>query len=216
MSDGLLPASRFGLTKRRIRQSLDALASEHDDIAIALETVGYPQSRQNPAHFNTFVRIVIGQQVSTAAAASIARKLDVALDGDVSPLSIARASEATLRGAGISRQKFAYLQALSDCVLSGTLDIDALEHLDDDCVVDQITQVKGFGVWSAHMYLMFSLGRADIWPVGDLAVRAGFGRILRLTERPEPREVALLGKPFAPHRSALALLCWKFYSEAPL
>jgi len=216
MSSGLISSRQFGLTQRRIGQSLDELASQHGEIRQAIEQVGYPESRQNPANFNTLVRIVIGQQVSTAAAASIARQLDAALDGDVSALSIAGASEATLRSAGISRQKFAYLQALSDCVLSGRLDIDALEHLDDDCVVDQITQVKGFGVWSAHMYLMFSLGRPDIWPVGDLAVRAGFGRIMKLAERPEPRTVALLGETFAPHRSALALLCWRFYSQVPL
>jgi len=79
-----------------------------------------------------------------------------------------------------------------------------------------ITAVRGFGRWSAHMYMMFSLGRPDIWPSGDLAVRVGFGRMMGWKERPDEKKVIDEGDAFSPYRSALALLCWQFYSEAPL
>ena len=85
-----------------------------------------------------------------------------------------------------------------------------------DEAIRAITQIKGFGDWSAHMYLMFSLGRPNIWPVGDLAVREGFKRIHGLEERPTNRQLAELGVPYQPHRSALAMLCWRFCTAEPL
>jgi DNA-3-methyladenine glycosylase II len=101
-------------------------------------------------------------------------------------------------------------------VRTGVLPIATLPQLTDDEVEAAITAVRGFGRWSAHMYLMFSLGRPDIWPSGDLAVRVGFGRIMGWKDRPDEKKVLAAGDAFSPHRSALALLCWHFYSEAPL
>ena len=86
----------------------------------------------------------------------------------------------------------------------------------DEEVEAAISAVRGFGRWSAHMYMMFSLGRPDIWPSGDLAVRVGFGRIMGWKDRPDEKKVIDEGSAFSPYRSALALLCWQFYSEAPL
>ena len=104
--------------------------------------------------------------------------------------------------------------------LLGMLVTDVLRgdevELTDDEVEAAITAVRGFGRWSAHMYMMFSLGRPDIWPSGDLAVRVGFGRMMGWKERPDEKKVIDEGDAFSPYRSALALLCWQFYSEAPL
>jgi DNA-3-methyladenine glycosylase II len=101
-------------------------------------------------------------------------------------------------------------------VISDALPIETLPQLTDDEVEAAITAVRGFGRWSAHMYMMFALGRPDIWPSGDLAVRVGFGRIMGCKDRPDEKKVINEGSAFSPYRSALALLCWKFYSEAPL
>ncbi len=209
-------AKRFMLTDRRIRTGLDELASNCDRVAVALETVGYPAERRRAAGFGTLARIVIGQQVSVAAATSIANKLEAALGGDIQATALEAASDDALRGAGLSRQKVSYLRELSRAAASGLLDVEGLAELSDDEAVSAITQVKGFGVWSAHMYLMFSLGRTDVWPSGDLAVRVGFARMLGWDDRPSEREVINAGADYAPHRSALALLCWRYYSEAPL
>jgi DNA-3-methyladenine glycosylase II len=116
----------------------------------------------------------------------------------------------------LSHQKIGYLQSLAETVRTGNLLLDALPQRSDQEVEAAITAVRGFGRWSAHMYMMFALGRPDVWPSGDLAVRVGFGRIMGWPERPSEQQVIVEGAAFSPYRSALALLCWHFYSEAPL
>ena len=81
-------------------------------------------------------------------------------------------------------------------------------------MIEKMVAIRGFGYWSAHMYLIFALGRPDVWPAGDLAVRTGFGAIMGFSSRPEENQVAAAGKIFSPYRSVLALLCWRFYGEA--
>lgn len=204
------------MTQRRIERDLDALAAQCSAVAQALERVGYPRERRRDAGFGTLARIVIGQQVSVAAAASIARRVEEALGGTMTAQAIETAADELLRAAGLSRQKVGYLRALAHAVTAGTLDVEALPKLSDPEAVTAITAVKGFGVWSAHMYLMFSLGRPDIWPSGDLAVRLGFARMQGWSHRPGEREVQQAGADYSPHRSALALLCWHYYAEVPL
>ena len=206
----------FALTDGDIKQALNALARCHPPIATALNQVGYPASRQREHSFESLARIVIGQQLSTKAAATIAGRVDVVCGGMVTPKSILATPPETLRAAGLSRQKIGYLQSLAETVHTGTLLLDALPQRSDQEVEAAITAVRGFGRWSAHMYMMFALGRPDVWPSGDLAVRVGFGRIMGWPERPSEQQVIVEGAAFSPYRSALALLCWHFYSEAPL
>lgn len=207
---------RFQLTRRRIEKDLDALAGRSPSIASAIAQIGYPEERRRPHGYEALARIIVGQQLSTKAAASITTRLLAVVGGALDPVAVASTDDPALRAAGLSGQKVGYLRALTSAVQSGELPVDALPGLPDEEVVTRITAIKGFGEWSAHMYLMFSLGRPDIWPTGDLAVRAGFGRLMGMEDRPTPRETLLAAEPFTPHRSALALLCWKFYSEAPL
>lgn len=138
------------------------------------------------------------------------------MGGELLPETLLATAPDKLRAAGLSRQKIGYLQSLAEAVISDALPIETLPQLTDDEVEAAITAVRGFGRWSAHMYMMFALGRPDIWPSGDLAVRVGFGRIIGCKDRPDEKKVINEGSAFSPYRSALALLCWKFYSEAPL
>ena len=158
----------------------------------------------------------MGQQLSVKAAATIAQRVDDTVGGTLQPESLLATTPDKLRAAGLSRQKIGYLQSLAEAVISGDLPIETLPELTDEEVEAAITAVRGFGRWSAHMYMMFSLGRPDIWPSGDLAVRVGFGRMMGWKERPDEKKVIDEGDAFSPYRSALALLCWQFYSEAPL
>ena len=205
-----------GLNDEVIRASLDALARDHVRVQLALDRVGYPESRQRDQGFATLARIVVGQQVSVAAAASINRKLEALLNNKVTAEAVLAATEADLRSVGLSRQKTSYLQCLATAEATGQLQVDLLPDRADSEVLEAITAIKGFGEWSAQMYLMFSLGRTDVWPVGDLAVREGLRRILGLEQRPTPGECRRLGEPYAPHRSAFALLCWRFCDAEPL
>ena len=158
----------------------------------------------------------MGQQLSVKAAATIAQRVDDTVGGALQPESLLATAPDKLRAAGLSRQKIGYLQSLAQAVISGELPIETLPELTDEEVEAAITAVRGFGRWSAHMYMMFSLGRPDIWPSGDLAVRVGFGRMMGWKDRPDEKKVIDEGSIFSPYRSALALLCWQFYSEAPL
>ena len=158
----------------------------------------------------------MGQQLSVKAAATIAWRVDETVGGALQPESLLATAPDKLRAAGLSRQKIGYLQSLAGAVIAGDLPIETLPELTDEEVEAAITAVRGFGRWSAHMYMMFSLGRPDIWPSGDLAVRVGFGRMMGWQDRPDEKKVIDEGSVFSPYRSALALLCWQFYSEAPL
>ncbi len=206
----------YQLDTARIRESLDALAGRHERIARALVQVGYPEERRRDHSFETLARIVVGQQVSVAAATSINKKLINALEGQLTATAVLDASEALLRSAGLSRQKVSYIQSLATAEATGALVLKSLPELSDEEAVAVITNIKGFGEWSAHMYLMFSLGRPDIWPVGDLAVREGFKRIQGLDERPSAGKLKPMGEDFRPYRSALAMLCWRFCTAEPL
>ncbi|HCG96032.1 MAG TPA: DNA-3-methyladenine glycosylase 2 family protein [Halieaceae bacterium] len=206
----------YQLASADIAHALDALANDHERIARALAQVGYPEERRRDHSFATLARIIVGQQVSVAAAASISRKLVDALGGDLTAASVLNCPEEDLRSAGLSRQKVSYMQSLATAEASGQLSLTALPKLSDDDATAAITAIKGFGEWSAHMYLMFSLGRPDIWPVGDLAVREGFKRIRGLEDRPTAAQLKPLGEPYRPYRSALAMLCWRFCTAEPL
>lgn len=207
---------RFTLTDAHIRRALDALAADHAVVRQAIAQVGYPPSRRREHSFESLARIVVGQQLSTKAAATIAQRVDETVGGELLPETLLATAPDKLRAAGLSRQKIGYLQSLAEAVISDALPIETLPQLTDDEVEAAITAVRGFGRWSAHMYMMFALGRPDIWPSGDLAVRVGFGRIMGWKDRPDEKKVINEGSAFSPYRSALALLCWKFYSEAPL
>lgn len=208
--------ARKGEAARALKESLEALAKAHPVVETALAHYGPPEPRVRPGGFGTLARIVVGQQVSTHAARAIGDRLARALGGRLAAQPLLAASDEVLRGAGLSGQKVRYLRALAVAVESGELPLRRLPSMSDEAVVEAITGVLGFGVWSAHMYLLFSLGRQDVWPAGDLAVRGGFGRLLGWEARPTEAQVREASTPFAPHRSALALLCWRVYSAAPL
>ncbi len=205
----------FILTENEIKRRLDLVSTEDPHIAEAVALVGYPSERRGEQGFQTFMRVIVGQQLSVKAAATIRERVEALLDDPASPDSYDRVSDEELRAAGLSRQKIGYARSLVDTVRDGRLDVEALPHMSDEDAIAAITAVKGLGVWSAHMYLMFSLGRPDIWPVGDLAVRVGAGRIIGLDERPTEKEASLIGERWKPHRSAIALLSWHYYSNAP-
>lgn len=207
--------ANYRLTDAHIKEALNVAADSDARVATALNLIGLPTARKRAHGFDSLARIVVGQQVSTRAAEAITQRLVAALNGQLEPQELLSSDENTLRAAGLSRQKISYLRSLATAVIEGDLPLSELPKMPDDEVLERITAIRGFGAWSAHMYLMFSLGRTDIWPSGDLAVRVGFGRLLGLTERPTPKETERLAGPFSPYKSSLALFCWHYYSSLP-
>lgn len=206
----------FALNDTAIKEALDTIAENDHHVAAAVKLVGYPGERKRPHGFATLLRVIAGQQLSVKAAASIAARVDALMDNNPTPEALMTFDDDTLRTAGLSRQKIKYVRSLCDAVTNGPLDLMALPNMNDEDAMKAITSVKGLGRWSAEMYMMFSLGRTDMWPVGDLAVRVGIGRIIDLDERPSEKEMDPIGERWRPYRSSMALLAWHYYSNAPM
>ena len=167
--------------------------------------------RYTPPGYDAFVRIVIGQQVSTKAAQSIWERFEKEFK-TVTPAKVLRRHDDELRALGLSGQKVKYIRGLSEAVHDKSFDPHALEHLNDDEVYQAITALKGFGRWSAEMYLMFSLARPDIWAPADLGIQNGLKIYHRRAERPTAEEALKMGKKFVPHRTAASILLWHLAS----
>lgn len=165
--------------------------------------------------FAFLVRSVTYQQLAGKVAATIHGRLVVALGGTVNPTAVMESSGDTLRGVGLSRAKQASIRDLATKVADGTIPLDDLGSLTDEAVIERLVGVRGIGRWTAEMALLFHLRRADVWPVGDLGVRAGIARIFGLNERPTPRETELIGLGYRPWRSAAAWYCWRALESSP-
>jgi DNA-3-methyladenine glycosylase II len=177
-------------------------------------TIRLPVSAEAP--FFYLARAICYQQLAGKAAATIHGRFVEALKGDVSPEKVLRVRETTLRKAGLSRSKLAAIRDLATKIRSGEVEVHDLESQPDEEVVRRLTLVRGIGEWTAQMYLMFRLHRPDIWPVGDLGVRAGFSRVHGLEEYPTQKGLEPLGEPYRPWRSAAAWYCYRVLeTEAP-
>lgn len=207
----------FELTAGHLENALDEIARRDKHIAAALKVVGYPaERRMGKPSFEHFLRIIVGQQLSVKAAATIFGRFEAALEGDFQPKRVLKMNDEELRALGLSRQKIGYARGLSQAVLQGSLVPTALAELPDDAVMDQITRLKGFGRWSAEMFLLFSLGRPDVWPADDLAIQAGLHRIKNMRKRPDRKKADAVARPWRPYRGAAAIFVWHYYSNAPM
>jgi DNA-3-methyladenine glycosylase II len=157
--------------------------------------------------FEAFARTIVGQQISTKAADSVWARLKVVCD-PFTPQTIQRLPDEALRACGLSGQKVVYLRGLSQAVIDKAFDPGALDRLSDAEVIAAITALKGFGRWSAEMVLMFALVRPDVFSGGDLGLREGVRRVLKLKERPTEKESIVLAQRWAGHRTAASLLLW--------
>lgn len=187
-----------------------ALAAEDPAFRHLAAAVGPVTGDLRPSSFETLARAIVYQQISGHAARAIWERVVALFGGTLDdPAAVLRRRETTLRRAGLSGAKAAALRDLARHVSSGALDVPGLAGLPDEEVVRQVTQVRGFGPWSAQMHLLFSLGRPDVWPTGDLGVRKGLGLFLGRDVPPDERETEHLGARYAPWRSALAWYLWR-------
>lgn len=159
--------------------------------------------------FPSLARAIVYQQLAGKAAATIHGRFVEVLDGRVTPAAVRDASAEALRAAGLSASKLRAIRDLAERSLSGEVPLDDMDEAEDDEVVERLTSVWGIGTWTAHMFLLGRLRRPDVWPVGDLGVRKGWARIHGLEEAPAADELAPLGEPYRPWRSAVAWYCWR-------
>ena len=161
------------------------------------------------SHFEFIARSIIYQQLSGKAAATIHGRVQTLCGGALSTEPLTRLPDEALRGAGLSRQKLSYLRDLATHAANGTLDTVHLPELPDEEIIRQLVQVKGVGVWTAQMFLMFRLCRPDVLPVLDLGVRKGVQRAYRLRKMPDARRVAKIAASWAPYRTVGSWYMWR-------
>ncbi len=210
-----MPTRRLPFSVKRAEAYL---AAADPILAPLISEHGPFRPRPGDDPYANLVRTILFQQLAGAAARTIQRRW-FALYGDEErtpePAAILRTTDEQFRGAGVSRQKAGYLRDLAERLDAGSLDLTALPAQPDDEVIAALTSVRGIGEWSAHMFLMFELGRPDVLPVGDYGVRHGMQVAYHLDEVPSPARAREIGAPWAPYRSVGAWYMWQAVDTPP-
>jgi DNA-3-methyladenine glycosylase II len=190
-----------------------AILSAEPLFAGMLARAGPPRFRRRRNGFGTLLHIILEQQVSIDAAAAMHKRL-VGVCRPLAPHTFLKLDDATLRSCGFSRQKMGYARQFAGLVGSGTFDFDRLAAADDEAAFSELLTIRGIGRWSAEIYLLFALGRADVWPAADLGLQVSIGEELKLGSRPNELETRRLGEAWRPWRSVAACLFWQSYLHA--
>jgi DNA-3-methyladenine glycosylase II len=188
------------------------LAKRDPVLRAALKAHGLPDlSRAKPGktHFAELARMICYQQLAGRAAATIHGRFAALFDGPPTPQGVLARSMEELRSVGLSGSKAASITDLAEKVDAGLVELERMNKLSDEVVVRELVLVRGIGEWTAHMFLMFQLGRLDVWPIGDYGVRAGYSKMFGLPEMLTPKELQPEGDPFRPYRSIVAWWCWR-------
>jgi DNA-3-methyladenine glycosylase II len=174
--------------------------------------------RQRKDHLTALTGAIVSQQLSTKAAATIFGRFAALFPEAQIPhaAAIHDVSDAALRGVGFSGQKIGYLRDLCARIVDGRLVLDELEVLGDELVIERLTAVKGFGRWTAEMFLMFRLHRPDVLPVGDLGIVNAIQRLYKLRSRPNPKRILAIGEAWRPYRSVACWYLWQTLRNEPL
>jgi DNA-3-methyladenine glycosylase II len=160
--------------------------------------------------FQALVQSILSQQISGKAAAAVRQKLeDLVGPAGLTPEHVSTLTHDQLRSAGLSKQKASYILDLSQRVHSGTLPLERLARLPDEAVIESLIEVKGIGVWTAHMFLIFSLGRLDVMPHGDYGVRSAIQKLYGLEELPNREACHRIAEPWRPYASIASWYCWR-------
>jgi DNA-3-methyladenine glycosylase II len=186
------------------------LAARDPDLAAILARLGPPPLWDRPPGFATLIHIVLEQQVSLASALAAFRRLEAATD-PLTPERFLRLADGELLAIGFSRQKTRYGRALATALVTGALDLDRLSTAEDADVQRSLEAIPGIGRWTSTIYLLMVLGRADVWPVGDVALATAVAETKGLDHRPDPVEMEILGEAWRPWRSVAARLFWHDY-----
>lgn len=205
-------AAEGALTEENKGEAFAHLAASCPKMALALEEVGPPDLRKRPEGYGALLQILVDQQVSVAAGRAIWARLEAA--GVTEPEAVLARDEEALRALGLSRPKARYARAAAEAVLAGDLCFSRQRSAPLEEAVAELTAIKGVGLWTASIYQMFCVGRADLFPVADVALQEAARRLYGLEERPAPAALAVMAEPWAPWRSAAALLLWRYYAAS--
>lgn len=198
------------LTRDSFREGVSELASRDPDIARIVERIGTPLWTVRPATFSSLLYIILEQQVSLASAKATYEKLNAELPS-LLPQDVVSVSDALYRELGVSRQKTRYLKLAAQAVLDDSLPLARLAAMSDERVRALMTQIPGIGNWTADVFLMSALKRADLWPIGDLALVKAVVDVKCIAPKPDKKLLEALGEPYRPFRSIATRVYWHHY-----
>ncbi len=202
------------MDQSKIKRHLNALAKIDPDVSRGLQLVRYPPPRIREQGFETFLSTIVSQQISTEAAAAIMQRVRALLPVMNAEQALAL-PEGALRAAGLSARKVEYVEGLAQAMVNRQFDPAVFDQMEDQAVIEAITSLRGFGAWSAEIYLMFSLQRSDIFPAGDLALRIALQRPTGFEQALNEKQAREVVEAWAPYRSAGSLFLWHYYRGAP-
>jgi DNA-3-methyladenine glycosylase II len=201
---------RIITTEADVRAGVKALRRKCATMRHVHDTAGDPPLRRRMAGFEGLARVIVGQQLSVASAAAIWQRTAAACQ-PFEPATILHLTDTALAGVGLSRPKIRTLRAIATACSNG-LDLTALDGASDAEIHTALTEVVGIGPWTADIYIMFCLGRADAWAPGDLALQIALQRALALPERPDREDMMALAERWRPWRAVAARLLWAYYA----
>lgn len=190
---------------------LKIICERDRDLRQVVEIYGEPPMWFRVAGFPTLVHIILEQQVSLASARAAYEKLKQKIGENFTPADFLRLSEEDLKSLAFSRQKILYSRNLASKITGGELDLKALENLSDDAVKTELTKLKGVGRWTADIYLLMCLRRADAFPSGDLGLIVGVQQVKNLGTRPTTEELKIIGESWRPFRAVATRILWHYY-----
>jgi DNA-3-methyladenine glycosylase II len=206
----------MGFRREHVTAALTHLHAADPVMSALIERVGPFTLRAQRDRFGMLVRSIISQQISTKAARSIRRRLEELLAPDLlSAEALAGRTDDELRSVGLSVQKVRYLRDLSEHVLDGRLTLAAIGRRSDEVIITELVRVKGIGVWTAQMFLIFALGRLDVFPEADLGVRAALKTLYGLDALPTAAEARRLAEPWRPYATIASWYCWRSLDTVP-
>jgi len=198
------------LDKESLAKICLKLAESDEDLAFIFAAYGTPPMWAREASFATLVHIILEQQVSLASAASAFNKLKEAL-GEITPENVLSLTDEELKACYFSRQKTVYARELARAVLDGSLDLEGLKNLPDAEAKRELKKIKGIGDWTADIYLLMALLRADVMPKGDLALHVAYRKLKNLEHAPNSEDFQQIAEAWKPFRAVAARLLWHFY-----
>jgi DNA-3-methyladenine glycosylase II len=198
------------LNNKLLKVGINYLTTLDKDLASIINNFGHPIISYRKPGFSTLLYIILEQQVSLASAAATFNKLSDATS-DLNPINFLKFNDQELKNFGFSRQKTHYCRLLAKAVLDNKIDMDLLKQLNDDDARNELIQLKGVGKWTADIYLMFVLRRADIFPVNDLALVSALKSVKRLRKNPDEKRIIKISDNWKPWRSVAARILWHHY-----
>lgn len=207
------PVSNGLITEKAMKKIVAEISSRDKKMARVIDSHPLCTIGRNPKpvpHFESLVESVISQQLAVKAADTIYMRVKKLAGGRVIPSRIAGISEIDMREAGVSSAKFKTIQGLADAAITKRININKLHEIEsDEEIFSSLTALWGIGPWTVDMFMMFQLGRLDIWPTGDLGVRRGWEKIYALPVEITPAALEVKGEKFRPYRSVVAWYCWR-------